>query len=113
MDYLVLEEAEGYADLGMYEDALRVLGQLPEAARKEPRGLKVGLEICRQLGYWDTGAGLAWQILPIDRLEFREAAGRFHLARALHLESQGEEEAAAGALILLASVWPEGSTDLR
>lgn len=57
---------------------------------------------------WGLTAELVRLIIPENEYDHREAAGRFHLARACDLCVAGDVEGARAAVAALSTVWPAG-----
>ncbi len=104
----LIEEADGLASLGLYEDAWEVLESLPPADRLRPAVFAVRLMVCQGLKRWELGTEVSRYIGPGDEARHREAAGRFHLAHAIALCAAGDIAAARAAVGALAIVWPDG-----
>ena len=104
----IIALADGFASLGLYEDAWEALESLPASERLRPAVLRVRLMICAGLERWELGREIALVIASSYRLEVREAAGRFHLAHAIALCALQDIAGARGVLNALSSVWPEG-----
>lgn len=101
-------QAEGFAELGLYDFAWEVLETLPPADRVRPAVLAVRLMVCLGMARWELGQEVARYIGPEDDSRHREAAGRFHLGHAIALCAAGEVLRARAAVGALAVVWPEG-----
>ncbi len=105
----MFEEAQGFAELGLFADAWGLIDDLPPAMRTHPEALRVRLMCATGLQKWELGSDLVRLLGETGNpLELREVAGRFHLARARwHLQA-GERIEAREAVRLLAVCWPEG-----
>lgn len=103
-----VEQARGYADLGMCVEAWDALESLPAEDRALPAALAVRLLVCVGLQRWEMGAEIVKRFGPYDPLPQREAAGRFYLAHAEALCAGGNIEAAKQELRMLSGWWPEG-----
>ena len=68
---------------------------------------------CIDLGLWEQGQKVARQVHSFDWLYSREAAGRFWLAHATHLQSAGDIPSAASARSRILAIWPEGECELK
>ena len=51
-------EAEGFADLGLWQEAWEALEALPAEDRATPAALRVRLRCCPGVGAWDIGEHL-------------------------------------------------------
>lgn len=72
-----IEEAEGYADLEMWEDAWTALGQLRPAVRASSRGFRFRLRCCPALGRWVEGELLALVLMEEGAADRKDAAAFF------------------------------------
>lgn len=104
----LIDEAEGLAFLGLYEDAWGVLDNLLLPDQVKPAVRAVRVMICQGWKRWELGTELARQIGPTEELQHREAVGRFHLAHALAQCAAGDLMRARTAVWAMALVWPEG-----
>lgn len=100
--------AERYRLLGLHVHSWDVLETLPPAERLQPAVLAVSLLVCTRLQKWEIGVELARWIGGGYPLSAREAAGRFHLARAEALCAAGDLSGGHEAVWALSTVWPEG-----
>lgn len=100
-----LQEAHGYALLGMHLEAWEIVEGLPPAERMTAAAVAVRLIVCTGLRKWEMGAELARLVLPGSDLEHREATGRFHLARGEWLAGSGDIAGARAAVAAMAAVW--------
>src|SRR5688572_7465095 len=103
-----VEQARGYADLGMFVEAWDAVESLPAVDRALPAVLAVRLLVCAGLHRWEMGAEIVRRFSPGLPLDLREAAGRYHLARAESLCAAGSTAAAKETVRELSIVWPEG-----
>ena len=104
----MLDEPEGFAELGLFADAWGLLDDLPPALRTHPRALRCRLLCATGLEKWELGADLARIVGETGNPpEFREVAGRFHLARCRWLVAAGSIDAAKDCWRLLITCWPE------
>lgn len=99
-------EAEGFADLEMWEDAWDALEELPAAERALPAALRVRLRCCPALGAWEIGRHVAG-VLRDGAEPDRQAAARFFHAVALKWLAEGDQYAAGEAIKEAVKTWPE------
>ena len=100
--------ADGYAYLGLCDEAWELLESLPPDIRAESRVFAVRLVVCVHLQRWEMGMLLARCIGSENPLNEREAAGRFRLAHAAALCASGDVPAARESIARMSNVWPEG-----
>ncbi|HEX2747655.1 MAG TPA: hypothetical protein VHM91_06635 [Verrucomicrobiales bacterium] len=104
----IIRAAEGYAFLGLCDEAWELVKSLPPQNQHCPRAFAVRLLICTHLKKWETGMELALEFDTHSRIEAREAAGRFYLAYATLLAGNNRLTAASTVISLMELVWPEG-----
>jgi hypothetical protein len=103
-----ISEARGYAELGLLTESWELIESLPPERRVDLGALAVRLLVCAGLGKWEMGAEIVKLFGPGHPLELREAAGKFHLARAVALCSSSDLETAHQSVKALSAIWPEG-----
>ncbi|MCH7225033.1 hypothetical protein [Haloferula sp. A504] len=99
-------EAEGLADLGLWQDAWDALESLPAEDRAEPAALRVRMRCCPGVGAWEIGEHLA-RVLRDGGEEDREVAARFYHQLAVFHARVGNREAAEGAIKSAVDAWPD------
>lgn len=99
-------EAEGFADLGLWNEAWEALEALPADERSAPAALRVRLRCCPGVGAWEIGEHVAG-LLRDGSDSDKEVAGRFyHSLAAYHIRSK-RVEAAKVAVRDASKVWPD------
>ncbi|MES2573058.1 MAG: tetratricopeptide repeat protein [Verrucomicrobiota bacterium] len=73
--------AQGYCELGMFEDSLDELQTLPEEARRHPTVLELRVVILIQAKRWKTALSASRELCRIDP---RRPTGYIHAAYCLH-----------------------------
>ncbi|MEK7949846.1 hypothetical protein [Luteolibacter soli] len=99
-------EAEGLAELGLWQDAWDVLEAIPAAERSAPAVLRVRLACCPPLGAWTLGTHVA-DLLRDGCEEDRQSAAEFYHAIARKWLSEGDHYAAKQAMKAAAEAWPK------
>jgi len=99
-------EAEGLAELELWQDAWDALEELPVLDRATPGALRVRLACCPALAAWDIGRQVA-AILRVGEEPDRKAAARFFHAVALKWLSEGDRYAAGEAIKEAVKTWPD------
>jgi len=99
-------EAEGLAELGLWQDAWDALEALPAEDRSTPAVLRVRLACCPPLGGWELGKQIADLLREGDDDDRRSAATFFH---ALAVKWAGEDDryAAKEAMKAASRAWPK------
>jgi hypothetical protein len=101
-----VEEAFGYAELGLFQESWACLESIEAKDRSRDEVLEVRLLICTGLGKWDLGSEV---VRALRDAPFAGATcGEFHLAHARWLTECGRIEQAKECIRELAIVWPEG-----
>ena len=96
-----IQEASGFADLGMWQEAWNAIEDAPAEDREKVEALRVRLRCCAPLGAWDIGVELA-RFLRDGNEEDRKAAALFWIALAKH-----DKFAAKDCLHAAIQAWPE------
>jgi len=99
-------EAEGLAELGLWQDAWEVLEDLPAHEGSAPAALRVKLACCLPLNAWETGRHIADLLREGDEADRRNAATFFH-ALAVRWLAEGDRYAAGEAVKAALSTWPK------
>jgi hypothetical protein len=99
---MTITEAEGFADLGMWEDAWEALDDAPGHERATPSALRVRLRCCAPLGAWGIGEEVAHLMGHSDKPEDLKMAADFWLDWGRY-----DPELAATCITAAISVWPE------
>lgn len=99
-------EAEGLAELGLWEDAWEALEALPAPDRATPQTLRVRLACCPPLGAWEIGRHVA-DLLRDGTEADRQAAARYFHAVALKWLAEGDRYAAGQAIKEAVKTWPD------
>ena len=102
----VNDEASGFADLGMWQDAWEALEAMPADQRGTPEALRVRLRCCPGVGAWDIGEHLAGLLRDGDAID-REVSARFHHALAVYHARAGNVDAAKDAVRTASEVCPD------
>jgi hypothetical protein len=104
-----LTRAEGFFELGMFEEAWNETEELPPIDRTEPLVLELRLRILTALSQWELGESVAKILIPspVEPDKCRETCARFHHARARYLCETGDNEAARLAMRAASDAWPE------
>jgi hypothetical protein len=103
---LTTDEAEGYADLGMWIDAWNALRALPENEPFTPLARRIALRCAGPLKQWETGDLLAHELsegCPEDRI----AVATFRHFQAQMYVRVGNNLAASDAIEDALKVWPD------
>ena len=102
-----LTTAEGYFDLGMFEDAWNATEELPPLDRVEPLVLELRLRILTATGQWDLGDHIANVLVcsDIEPEKCRETVARFRHAHARHLCESGLMVLAKEQVRLAVDAW--------
>ncbi len=107
----IIRAAEGYAFLGLCDEAWDLVKTLPPENQHCPRAFAVRLIICTHLKKWETGMELALEFDTNSHIGAREVAGRFYLAYAAVLAGDNRLTEADTVVSLMKLVWPEGNTE--
>lgn len=97
--------AEGYAELGLWEEALEELGSLAAEYRAMPPVLRLELRCCVAVEAWEQGRLTARQLRNLGAIERMMAAG-FYATLGRDLLKRGHKEAAEDALHDAVESWP-------
>ena len=103
---VTVTEAEGLAELGLWQDAWDVLESLPARERSAPASLRVRLACCPPLGAWEMGKHISDVLRDGVEDDRRSAAGFFH-ALAIKWLAEGDRYAAGEAMKAASATWPE------
>lgn len=106
MNYCTITQAEGFAELGLWEDAWQAVEELPAEVRATPQSLRVRLRCCPALEAWEIGNHVANLLRDSDGLDRECAARFFHELAKDHVRNERVEqvrEAVAAAV----DCWPE------
>lgn len=99
-----IEVAEGFADLGLWQEAWDAIEDLDPDARMSARVWRVRLRCCVALESWDMGETLAELLAQSEEEpDLAVAAGYFH-ARAVHLVKE-DLAAAKEAVKRACAIW--------
>jgi hypothetical protein len=98
-------EAEGLAELGLWQDAWDALEALSGDAWKTSEAWRVRLRCCPHLGAWNAGTEIA-DLLKEGHDPDRETAARFYHALALRWLGEGDRYAAGLAIKAAAKAFP-------
>lgn len=101
-----ITEAEGLAELGLWEDAWFALDALSTAERETPAALRVRLACCPPMGGWEIGRHIVELLRDGGEAERIVAAG-FYLALARKWFSEGDPYAAKQAVAAAVETWPD------
>lgn len=104
-------EAEGLAELGLWQEAWDALEALPAEERATPAALRVRLACCPNLGGWEIGRHVA-DLLKDGHEDDRRAASRFYHALALKWLAEGDRYAAGQAIKAAVKAWPDCRLEL-
>ncbi len=104
--HVTIEEAEGLAELQMWEDAWAAMEDLSPDERATPAALRVRLQCCPGMGAWDIGEHVAGLLRDGDDLDRRMAAFFYH-ADARRLIEAGDRIAAAASIKAAVEMWPD------
>ena len=101
------EEATGYLDLGMCEDAWNVTEDLPPIDRVEPLVLELRLRILTAMEKWELGEGIANVLLSsaVEPQKCRKTVARFHHACARASWQSGDYDSARDQFRLAVDAW--------
>lgn len=104
-----LTRAEGFFELGMFEEAWNATEDLPPIDRVEPLVLELRLRVCTALSQWELGEHIANVLVSsaIEPEKCREACARFYHARARFLCETGDNEGARLAMRAASDAWPD------
>lgn len=102
---VTVTEAEGLAELGLWEDAWDALEALPPDERSAPAVLRVRLACCPPLNGWELGKHIA-DLLREGAEEDRKSAAAFFHALAIKWVGEGDRYAAKEAMKAAAKAWP-------
>ena len=83
-----IRAAEGYAELGMYNEALSELDQLPPSDQERLESLRMRIQVILQIRDWKTGLKLS---LRTANLFPKESYGFIHAAFCLHEMGQTKQ----------------------
>lgn len=97
--------AEGYAELGMWDEALEELGSLAAELRAMPPVLRLELRCCVAMEAWDQGCLTARQLRNLGAIERMMAAG-FYATLGRDLLKRGRKKEARDALHDAVESWP-------
>jgi len=89
-----IQAAEGYAELGMYSEALTELDQLPPEDQERLESLRMRVQIVLQTRDWNSGLKLSRRIAEVFP---NESYGFIHAAFCLH--ETGETQRAKETLL--------------
>lgn len=109
---ITLREAEGFAELGLWQDAWDAIDELPPDERMKPAALRLRLEICSYLEAWEPGSAVAKLLSEGDETD-RKAAGCYYRELAKLYIAHGEIDSARVALRDRVSAWPGASRAAR
>jgi lipopolysaccharide biosynthesis regulator YciM len=101
-----VDQAEGFAELGLFQDAWDALEALPAEGRGLPAALRVRLACCPTLKAWNAGIHIA-DFLKDGNEPDRKAAAKFFLELALKWVGEGDAYAAREAIKAAAKSWPD------
>ena len=108
---IIIREAEGYAESGMYQEAWDRIDDLPPSARLWLDAIALRLLICARLSKWTIGSELVKLVdLPLP-LKVREAGGRYLLALSNCVCAFRLHDEAKEALSHAMRIWPEGGDE--
>lgn len=103
---MTLLEAEGLADLGMWQEAWEALEAIPAEERAVPRSLRVRLRCCPALGAWEIGKHVAGVLRDGDPAD-RATAANFYHQQAVLLAKQQQSNGAKEAVAAAVQTWPD------
>lgn len=101
-----IAEAEGFAELGLWEDAWQVLEELPAELRTCPAALRVRLRCCPALEAWEIGNHVAILLRDGVALDRKYAARFFHEVAKAHVR-HGRIDEARDAVAAAVDCWPD------
>jgi len=101
-----LTAAVGYMELGLWEDALESLEELPAEDRMTPGPMMLRMRCYQKMGRWDLGSIYA-DILRCGDEEHRHAAGEFYHALAAAEMADGNMDFAKEAVRKAAKASPD------
>lgn len=102
------EAIHGYATLGLYEEAMEAVDEVPDTGNKTDLIWGTRVALLTLMRNWEEGARAATRIRKDDCLAVRYCAGLFHLQHAERLCAAGNLNAAKDAVWKLVAIWPEG-----
>ncbi|MCW1915988.1 hypothetical protein OJ996_20540 [Luteolibacter sp. GHJ8] len=106
-----IKQAEGLAELGLWEEAWETLDELSALDRIMPPALRIRLDCCPHMNAWLEGMEIA-KLLRDGTAENRLAAAHFYLELArLYIENE-EWEGARRAVQDCVMALPEGHEEL-
>ncbi|MCW1917044.1 hypothetical protein OJ996_25870 [Luteolibacter sp. GHJ8] len=108
---VTLKEAEGFAELGLWQDAWDTIDKLPADERMKPAALRLRLVICPYLEAWGPGAAVAKLLCGGDETD-RKTAGCYYRDLAKLYIAHGEIDSARVALRDCVEAWPEVRPEL-
>jgi predicted Zn-dependent protease len=76
-----MRAAQGYCELGMFDDALSELGALPGDAQHHPKVVELRLAICMQARRWQSALSISQELC---RVAPQNSTGYIHAAFCLH-----------------------------
>lgn len=102
-----LTTAEGYFDLGMFEDAWNVTEELPPIDRTEPLALELRLRILTGLSQWELGEHIANVLVSsaVKPQKCRETVAKFRHGYARYLCQTGMIVLAKEQIRLAVEAW--------
>ena len=104
---LAITTAEGYLELGMFEDAWAATEGLPPEERTAPLVLELRLRVLTAMEKWDLGEHLASLVTKseVKPKKCRKTVARFRHAFARHLGESGETDRAKAQVKLAVETW--------
>ncbi|MCH7226766.1 hypothetical protein [Haloferula sp. A504] len=102
----MLSEAEGLADLGLWQDAWEALEAFPAEERATPAALRVRLRCCPGVGAWEIGEHLAATLREGKEADRETAAGFYHALAVFHAKA-GNRDAAEVAIKCAVDAWAD------
>jgi len=106
---MTLTEAEGYAELGLWQDAWEAIEELPGDLRAGVDSMRLRLRCCSKVGAWDIGAELAC-LLGEGKPPDRRAAAAFWMA--LGRECIEDSETAQACIDAAINAWPNCRSEI-
>ena len=103
---MTITEIEGFADLGMFQEAWETLEELPPDVRASSLALRIRLRCCPPIGAWGIGEQVANFLREGDRLDKACAAGFYH-ANARRLIELGDQQGALENVNAAVATFPE------
>jgi len=94
MNLEVLNRAEGYCLLCLWQEAWEVIEELPRHEKSHLEVALLRLQIARELAMWEKGERLADRIGGGARIEFKQEAARYFLERARDTRREGDSSEA-------------------